>query len=88
MNVFYYLTYEGVVDLDSITDPTLRISTIAQIDNFGQTPHQLFTKPHPARKARRTRPMGADTWILGRSCSSPSRCPRTPTCSVHPWCGR
>jgi len=26
------------------------MATIAQINNFGQTPHQVFTKPHPARK--------------------------------------
>ena len=26
-----------------------RMSTVAQILNFGQTPTQLFDKPHPAR---------------------------------------
>jgi hypothetical protein len=50
-NVFYYLTYEGAVDLDSIEDPGVRSSTQAQITHFGQTPSQLFTKPHPARTA-------------------------------------
>ena len=49
-NVFYYLTYDGAIDMKTITDPMTRISTIAQINNFGQTPQQLFTKPHPARK--------------------------------------
>ncbi len=48
-NVFYYLTYEDVVDIDKISDPTERAATVAQINNFGQTPHQLFKKPHPRR---------------------------------------
>jgi Beige/BEACH domain len=45
LNVFYYLTYEGAVDIDAIIDPT-----IAQINNLGQTPLQLFDKPHPKRQ--------------------------------------
>ena len=48
-NLFYYLTYEDAVDLRSITDATTRASTIAQIVHFGQTPGQLFRKPHPPR---------------------------------------
>lgn len=49
LNVFYYLTYEGAVDVDSITNEMLKRATISQISNFGQTPHQLFSKPHPKR---------------------------------------
>lgn len=48
-NVFYYLTYEGTVDLDKITDPFERASVEDQIANFGQTPLQLFKRPHPKR---------------------------------------
>jgi hypothetical protein len=48
-NVFYHLTYEGAVDLDAITDPLIRKATEAQITHFGQTPAQLFRKPHPSR---------------------------------------
>lgn len=48
-NVFFHLTYEGAVDLDSIDDPTLRSSLEAQVEHFGQTPAQLFTQPHPQR---------------------------------------
>jgi hypothetical protein len=48
-NVFYYLTYEGAVDIDAITDPVMRQSVLSQIKEFGQTPCQLFTQPHPAR---------------------------------------
>eukprot|EP00180_Rhodochaete_pulchella_P002287 Plantae.Rhodophyta-Rhodochaete_pulchella.ctg346.p1 GENE.Plantae.Rhodophyta-Rhodochaete_pulchella.ctg346~~Plantae.Rhodophyta-Rhodochaete_pulchella.ctg346.p1 ORF type:complete len:1806 (-),score=204.04 Plantae.Rhodophyta-Rhodochaete_pulchella.ctg346:877-5754(-) len=50
-NVFYYLTYEKAVDLDSIADESLRRGTEAQITHFGQTPLQLFPgKPHPSRE--------------------------------------
>ncbi|BBN02508.1 WD repeat and FYVE domain-containing protein 3 [Marchantia polymorpha subsp. ruderalis] len=49
-NVFFYLTYEGAVDIDSISDPSMKASILAQINHFGQTPRQLFVKPHPKRK--------------------------------------
>jgi hypothetical protein len=49
LNVFHSLTYEGAVDVDQIDDPVERLSTVAQILNFGQTPPQLFQKPHPKR---------------------------------------
>ena len=48
-NVFYYLTYEGAVDIDSIEDEDLKKATEAQIDNFGQTPAQLVLRPHQSR---------------------------------------
>lgn len=35
MNVFYFLTYEDKVDLDSISEEDVRISTESQIINFG-----------------------------------------------------
>lgn len=50
-NVFYYLTYEGNVDLDSITDPVMRDAIENQIKNFGQTPSQLLIEPHPPRSS-------------------------------------
>ena len=46
MNVFIHLTYEGEVDVDAITDPVMKMATISQINNFGQTPSMLFSKPH------------------------------------------
>ena len=49
LNAYYYLTYEDMVDLDTITDPDTRIATEAQIIHFGQTPSQLFVRPHPQR---------------------------------------
>ena len=50
LNVFYHLTYEGSVNIDAIKDPIEKDSVIAQINNFGQTPKQLFTKPHPKKQ--------------------------------------
>lgn len=50
-NVFYYLTYEGNVDLDSISDPVMKEAIENQIRNFGQTPSQLLMEPHPPRSS-------------------------------------
>ena len=55
-NVFYHLTYAGAVDINAIEDPFEQECVIAQINNFGQTPAQLFTKPHGARKVIRPPP--------------------------------
>ncbi|XP_029462161.1 neurobeachin-like protein 1 isoform X2 [Rhinatrema bivittatum] len=49
LNVFYYCSYEGRVDLDSIADEKERKALEGIINNFGQTPCQLLTEPHPAR---------------------------------------
>ncbi|KAJ2253121.1 hypothetical protein EV176_007482, partial [Coemansia sp. RSA 451] len=51
-NVFYYLTYEGAVNIDAVQDPLERASIESQINYFGQTPTQLFALPHPPRHAR------------------------------------
>jgi len=45
-NVFHYLSYSGAIDLDNIQDPVERLATIGIIHNFGQTPHQVFTRCH------------------------------------------
>ncbi|XP_055586014.1 neurobeachin isoform X13 [Uranotaenia lowii] len=50
-NVFYYLTYEGSVDLDTISDPVTREAIENQIKNFGQTPSLLLMEPHPPRSS-------------------------------------
>ncbi|XP_035904553.1 neurobeachin isoform X11 [Anopheles stephensi] len=50
-NVFYYLTYEGSVDLDTIGDPVTRDAIENQIRNFGQTPSLLLMEPHPPRSS-------------------------------------
>ncbi|KAM6961393.1 neurobeachin-like isoform 7-T7 [Aplochiton taeniatus] len=51
LNVFHYLTYEGSVNLDSISDPTQREAMEVQIQSFGQTPSQLLIEPHPPRSS-------------------------------------
>lgn len=50
-NLFFYMTYEGSVDLEKICDPDILHSTMQQISNFGQTPIQLLDSPHPRRLA-------------------------------------
>ena len=45
-NVFYYLTYEGQIDMDSL-DKEDKDAIETQVLHFGQTPSQLFTRPHP-----------------------------------------
>lgn len=50
-NVFFHLTYSGAVNLTEIKakDDDLYNRTMRQIDNYGQTPCQLFHKHHPKR---------------------------------------
>ncbi|GMI85758.1 SPIRRIG, Beach-Domain Homolog A1 [Hibiscus trionum] len=55
-NVFYHYTYEGSVDIDAVTDPSMKASILAQINHFGQTPKQLFLKPHVKRRPDRKLP--------------------------------
>ncbi|KAL3880046.1 hypothetical protein ACJMK2_032318, partial [Sinanodonta woodiana] len=50
-NVFYYLTYEGSVNLESMIDPVMKEAVENQIKSFGQTPTQLLTEPHPPRSS-------------------------------------
>jgi len=49
LNVYFYMTYEDKVDLAMLDDPATKISYESQIVHFGQTPGQLFFKPHPQR---------------------------------------
>ncbi|XP_072119006.1 neurobeachin a isoform X8 [Mobula birostris] len=51
LNVFHYLTYEGSVNLDSITDSSLREAMEVHIQNLGQMPSQLLIEPHPPRSS-------------------------------------
>lgn len=51
VNCFLQTSYEGSVDLDAITDPVERRAKENIIREFGQTPSQLLTQPHPSRNA-------------------------------------
>lgn len=53
VNVFYHYTYEGSVDIDAVADPAMKAAILAQINHFGQTPKQIFPRPHPKRKTDR-----------------------------------
>ena len=49
-NIFHYLSYEGTIDIDKITDEVEREAAESHIQNFGQTPSQLVVKDaHPPR---------------------------------------
>lgn len=48
-NVYHALSYHGAIDLDTVKDPVERLATIGIIHNFGQTPRQVFAKPHIQR---------------------------------------
>ena len=50
-NLYYYLTYEGSVDLEQEKDARMRAALEIQIQEFGQCPKQLFAGPHPCRNA-------------------------------------
>ena len=56
-NLFHYLSYEGAVNIDAIADINQRKATIGIINNFGQTPKQLFKKAHPKRVASESQEM-------------------------------
>lgn len=63
LNVFHHLSYHGAIDLDSLVDKTERVITTNIIHNFGQTPHQVFSKPHTARDYVNTPPRRLDTGV-------------------------
>ena len=50
VNVFHHLSYRGAKDLDEMQDNHERLATVGIIHNFGQTPNQIFHKPHPHRE--------------------------------------
>ncbi|KAL6080676.1 WD repeat and FYVE domain-containing protein 3 [Balamuthia mandrillaris] len=83
-NIFFHLTYEGTVDWQSITDPVQRSSIKSQISNFGQTPPQLFKKPHPQRKIKKqpiaqTPPPSSSSSLPQTPEKSPALPPQSPS---------
>jgi WD40 repeat protein len=87
-NVYFHLTYSGAVDLDDLklNDTRLYNQMVRQIDNYGQTPTELFNRPHPMRKSLdevdlfwpiASHVLGVDT--LPRSAKLPER-PRRMVC--------
>jgi len=73
VNVFSQHSYEGAVDVDSITDEVERMSTIATIREFGQTPQQLWEKvPHPRRSASALSPPQPPVWSTSPAVVTPT----------------
>ena len=68
LNVFHHLSYRGATDLDSITDAKERAILAGVIHNFGQTPHQVFAKPHPAREHMQCPTRRLDSGIFSLAC--------------------
>ncbi|KAK2594068.1 Beige protein-like 1 [Conoideocrella luteorostrata] len=68
LNVFHHLSYAGASDLDRITDVNERAITAGVIHNFGQTPHQVFTKPHLCREYNQSPIRRLDASIFSLSC--------------------
>lgn len=60
-NVFQHLSYGGAKDLDNIEDPLERLATIGIIHSFGQTPYQVFPRPHPSRETEKFNTARLDT---------------------------
>ena len=49
-NSFHCYFYEGNIDLSTLTDPLRKSAVKGFINNFGQAPKQIFTRPHPPRQ--------------------------------------
>jgi hypothetical protein len=61
LNIFHPVTYEGVVDVDGVEDEHDKQVILEKIQQFGQTPGQLFTEPHPQKRAPTLKPV---VWII------------------------
>eukprot|EP01126_Amoeba_proteus_P000445 TRINITY_DN10126_c0_g4_i2.p1 TRINITY_DN10126_c0_g4~~TRINITY_DN10126_c0_g4_i2.p1 ORF type:complete len:976 (-),score=197.01 TRINITY_DN10126_c0_g4_i2:134-3061(-) len=48
-NLFHPWTYEGTIEIENVKDPIEKEAIKVQIAEFGQTPKQIFTSPHPHR---------------------------------------
>lgn len=64
VNVFHHMSYEGAIDLDTIDDHIQKSATIGIIHNFGQTPRQLFKKPHGPRLPPNRDPLSANYYNI------------------------
>ena len=52
-NVFFHLSYEGAVNVARLREDRPELFKIVKnvVNNFGQTPSLLFSKPHPKRRS-------------------------------------
>ncbi|KAK9401590.1 WD repeat- and FYVE domain-containing protein 4 [Crotalus adamanteus] len=65
-NVFHPYFYSDQVQMDNIGDPLIKSTILGFVNNFGQIPKQLFTKPHPSRNAvsLRKHSVGKDSFLF------------------------
>ncbi|KAI8363654.1 hypothetical protein B0O80DRAFT_396168 [Mortierella sp. GBAus27b] len=66
VNVFHHMSYEGAIDLDTMDDHIQKSAAIGIIHNFGQTPRQLFKKPHGPRLPPNRDPLSPNYYSLAR----------------------
>jgi hypothetical protein len=59
LNVFHPFTCEGGIDWDSIKEPLDRLAKQTQVNTWGQTPRQIFRRPHPRRNIRAVQQVAA-----------------------------
>ncbi|KAL7554274.1 hypothetical protein ACHAWF_017715 [Thalassiosira exigua] len=75
-NVFHYLSYEGSVDIDKVTDEVEKNAIEGHIQNFGQTPSQLIAKEaHPSRSLDEgeAKPLFKDICLEELRCNTPNK---------------
>ena len=49
-NTYHCYFYEGNIDLSTLTDPVQKSAVKGFINNFGQAPKQIFSRPHPPKQ--------------------------------------
>ena len=62
VNVFSKQSYHGAFNLDDIEDENERRTFVGVIHNFGQTPLQIFQKPHPKKVVLNNFKISDATW--------------------------
>lgn len=80
-NVYHALSYHGAIDLETVKDPVERLATIGIIHNFGQTPRQVFQKPHISRGPK-TRTELFETYMTPLELLPSSANIRSPVCDI------
>ncbi|XP_051506796.1 WD repeat- and FYVE domain-containing protein 4-like isoform X2 [Myxocyprinus asiaticus] len=54
LNSFHPYFYTDKHNTESMKDPVIKSTILGYINNFGQMPKQLFTKPHPSRTSHKS----------------------------------
>ena len=75
-NVFSHISYYNMVDVESLKQnhPDRFREVTTMLDNFGQTPLQLFSKPHEQRKPLMPTPQAALPLFSWRDWTTPAGC--------------